>query len=346
MKAMQIPQSYSVSQERLLELRQAAGPGPVLIMTHDNPDPDGLASGKALAVLLEAEWQISSRMVYSGLIARAENIAMLRLLTPEWEHVDALEGLDKFSALALVDTQPTAGNNSLPDDVAPQIVIDHHHPVREGLDAATFVDIRTDVGATASLVYCYLQAAGIEPDPNLATAIFYGIQADTRGLSRGDSALDQAVYFNLLSLIDRQRLTQVEQAGLPREYYRAFSKGLGSARLYGQVVVSYLGAMHRPDFMAEMADLLIRLEGVRAVLCMGHHGGVMYLSLRTALMNQDAGLLIQRVVAPPGRAGGHGATAGGQVPLLDQASDKVAEEIRLRFLEVMDQVGEGEPLLL
>jgi hypothetical protein len=63
-------------------------------------------------------------------------------------------------------------------------------------------------------------------------------------------------------------------------------------------------------------------------------------------MNQDAGLLIQHVVVAPGRAGGHGATAGGQVPLLEQASDKVAEEIRLRFLEVMDQVGEGEPLLL
>ena len=117
MKAVQIPQSYSVSQARLLELRKAAGPGPVLIMTHDNPDPDGLASGKALAVLLESAWQIPYHMVYSGLIARSENIAMLRLLTPEWEHVDTLEDLDKFSALALVDTQPTAGNNSLPDDI-------------------------------------------------------------------------------------------------------------------------------------------------------------------------------------------------------------------------------------
>ncbi|MBN1149429.1 MAG: DHH family phosphoesterase [Anaerolineales bacterium] len=346
MNAMQVPQSYSISQARLSELRQAAGTGPALIHTHDNPDPDGLASGKAMAALLQGGWGIPCRLVYSGLVARAENIAMLRLLTPEWEHVDTLENPDQYSSLILVDTQPTAGNNSLPDDITPHIVIDHHHPVRERLSLVPFVNVRTDVGATASLVYCYLQAAGIEPDPTLATAIFYGIQTDTRGLSRGDSALDQAVYFNLLSLIDRRCLAQVEQAGLPREYFRAFSNGLGSARLYGQVVISYLGAMHRPDFMAEMADLLIRLDGARAVLCLGHHSGVMYLSLRTASMEQDAGSLIQRVVMAPGRAGGHGATAGGQVPLLGKPSEQVAEQIRRRFLDAMGQDGEGEPLLL
>ena len=47
--------------ERLQKLQQACGAGPVLILTHDNPDPDALAAGKALATLLEDAWNIPTR---------------------------------------------------------------------------------------------------------------------------------------------------------------------------------------------------------------------------------------------------------------------------------------------
>jgi len=345
MKGLQISQQNPIGEVELSRLRAAAGSGPILILTHDNPDPDALSSGKALATLFESAWGLTTRLVYSGLVARAENKAMLSILTPEWEYMDPLVKLDGYSALALVDTQPGAGNNSLPEEVAPHIVIDHHHPIRQNLGRVPFVDVRTDVGATASLVYQYLETAGIEPDAMLATAMFYGIQADTRGLSRGDSLTDQKVYLKLLTLIDRQKLSQVEQASLPQEYFQAFSEGLTSARLYGRAVVSYLGNMHRPDFMAEMADLLIRLENVRAVLCLGGHEQTMYLSLRTAPGEKDAGQLIQRMVVFPGKAGGHGMTAGGQVPIDDRDMDSVAEEIQRRFLQVMNEKGEGQPLL-
>jgi nanoRNase/pAp phosphatase (c-di-AMP/oligoRNAs hydrolase) len=345
MSETQVSSPNLIGDKKLAELRAAAGPGPVLIITHNNPDPDALASGKALATLFESAWGITSRLVYCGLVARAENKAMLHILTPEWEYVDPLPNPNDYSSLALVDTQPGAGNNSLPDDVAPHIVIDHHHPIRQNLGRVPFADVRTDVGATVSLVYQYMEAARIEPDAVLATAMFYGIQTDTRGLSRGDSLIDQNVYLKLLSLIDRQKMIQVEQAGLPREYFQAFSKGLNSARLYGRVVVSYLGSMHRPDFMAEMADLLIRLENVSAVLCQGCHQQVMYLSLRTAPGEKDAGQLIQRIVVSPGKGGGHGMTAGGQVPLNDRDMDRVAAEIQRRFLQVMGEKGEGQPLL-
>jgi hypothetical protein len=50
-----------ISQINLDELRSIAGTGPVLILTHDNPDPDALASGKALATLFREAWGISAR---------------------------------------------------------------------------------------------------------------------------------------------------------------------------------------------------------------------------------------------------------------------------------------------
>lgn len=333
-----------LDQDRLAQLRTAAGTGPVLILTHDNPDPDALASGKAFATLLKSAWNIPSRLLYSGLVQRAENRAMLNLLTPEWEHSDVLTGLDQFSALALVDTQPGAGNNRLPTTHTPQIVIDHHQPIREKMGMVLYSDVKPEMGATVTLLDQYLETAGIVPDSDLATAMFYALKTDTRGLSRGASSTDKVVYLKLLAQIDHSKLIQIEQAGLPQLYFRAITLGFHAARVYTQSVVADLGTMHRPDLAAEIADLLIRLDGARAVLCLGFHEQILHLSIRTEPMGQDAGLLVQQVIVSPGKAGGHGTMAGGQVPLAGQEVNHLVNEIVRRFLKVMKEKGEGKPL--
>lgn len=334
-----------IDADRLQRLRNAAGNGPVLIVTHDTPDPDALASGKALSALLETAWKIPCALRYTGMVARAENRAMLERLTPEWRPIENLNNLEGFSALALVDTQPGAGNNALPGYVNPQIVIDHHLPVQRRVEQAIYSDVRPEAGATVSLVYQYLEYANITPDPILATAMFYGLQADTRGLARGASPIDEVVYVNLLSLIDRQQLTDVELAGLSRDYFRAFQLGLQAARVYQHCVFSYLGITTQPDLPAEMADLLIRLENTHAALCVGLHGSLLQLSLRTDPSGGDAGQLIQRVVTGLGKAGGHGMVAGGQVPVQERKIDELVYLIQHRFLDIMHDEGRGEALV-
>ena len=341
---MILPKNSPLDQNRLAQLRTIAGAGPVLILTHDNPDPDALASGKAFATLLKSAWNIPSRLLYSGLVQRAENRVMLNLLTPEWEQSDVLTGLDQFSALALIDTQPGAGNNRLPTTHVPQIVIDHHHPIRETMRMVPYADVQPEIGATVTLLDQYLEIARIVPDSDLATAMFYALKTDTRGLSRGASSTDKVVYLKLLAQIDHSKLIQVEQAGLSQVYFRAFSHGLHAARVYAQSVVADLGMMHRPDLAAEMADLLIRLDGARAVLCLGLHEQILHFSIRTELLGQDAGLLVQQVIVSPGKAGGHGTMAGGQVPLAEQEANHQVNEIVGRFLKVMRETGKGESL--
>ena len=91
--------------------------------------------------------------------------------------------------------------------------------------------------------------------------------------------------------------------------------------------------------------MLIRLQDARAVLCSGYHGSTLYLSLRTETGGEDAGNIVQRVIFPPGKAGGHGLMAGGQVPISDQPVDLLVSKIEGRFLDIMGEVGQGEPLL-
>jgi nanoRNase/pAp phosphatase (c-di-AMP/oligoRNAs hydrolase) len=340
-----LPSETDVKSSDLEQLRAAASPGPVLILTHDNPDPDSLASGKALSLLLKQAWDIPSRLIYSGLVLRPENRMMLRRLTPEWEHREVLPALKDFSAVALVDTQPGAGNNRLRDLDVNLIVFDHHRPIRESKTSIRYAALNPQLGSTTSLLYQHLEAAGIEPDPALSTAMFYGVKSDTLSLSRGASEIDEVVYLKLLARIDRDELVRIEQAGLPREYYSAFTRGLQAAKIYGSVIIARLGRLDRPDFAAEIADLLIRLDGTRAVLTLGQHNEMLQVSVRTRPMGRDAGLLIQQLILPPGTAGGHGPVAGGQVPLMDAPLEQVTQEIETRFLNVMDEVGPGEPLL-
>jgi len=334
-----------IDQARMDRLRDMAGKGPVLILTHDNPDPDALAAGKALSFLFKQAWGISSRLLYSGLVARAENQAMLNNLTPEWEYSDKLPDLKEYSAVAQVDTQPGAGNNRLNTIQSAHIVIDHHHPIREMIDTVPYVDVRTDIGATVTMLYQYLDAVRLQPDPFLATAMFYGLKTDTRGLSRGASPADEVAFVRLLHRLDQRELSKVELASLSREYFRSFSRGLHETRIHGRVVISRLGNMEQPDFAAEMADILIRLHGVHAALCLGEHGDTLHISLRTEPMGQDAGLIIQKVIVPPGKAGGHGTMAGGQVPLAEQDIEQLLVSLERRFLDVMGEDSEGVELL-
>ncbi|MBI9049613.1 MAG: DHH family phosphoesterase [Anaerolineaceae bacterium] len=334
-----------ITQTHLDQLRAVAGTGPVLILTHDNPDPDSLASGKALATLFKEVWNISSQLVYSGLIARAENQAMLKRLTPEWEHVDVLPDIKDYSAVAQVDTQPGAGNNRLDSVQSQHIVIDHHYPVREIIDPVKYCDIRTEMGSTVTMLFQYLDAAGIQPDPILATAMYYGLKTDTRSLSRGVSPADETAFLELLHQLDQQELAKVELASLSPEYFRAFSRGLHDTQLFGRVIITRLGSMEQPDFAAEMADIIIRLQGAHAALCIGRHGDTLHLSLRTEPMGQNAGKIIQQIIVPPGKAGGHGTMAGGQIPLQGLDTESLVTEIERRFLMIMDETGSGAALI-
>lgn len=326
-----------LTEEALEQLREALSPGPVLILTHHNPDPDALAGGAGLAYLLEYKWGIAAHKAFSGLVARAENVAMLRHLTPGWIEIDSLEDAPNHRSIALVDSQPGAGNNLLPAARVPEAVFDHHEPFRPPSAGVAYLDLRPEMGATATMIYQHLEVAGLPIPPRLATALFYGIKTDTRGLSRGTSPGDEAAYLSLLAGLDRNALLQVEHAKRPAVFFKGLVEGLATTRVYQSAVVAELKEMHRSDFAAELADQLIALEGSRGVLCLGTHKGVLQLSVRTIPLGEDAGLLVQKMVEGLGKGGGHGTIAGGQVILDGQDRAAVVSKIATRFLRLMGE---------
>lgn len=321
-----------MEQEHLKELLSAVrSAARVLILTHNDPDPDAIGSALGLRELLHRSGELPVAIAYNGIIGRAENRALVRYLERPLHRLRSTD-INPETALALVDTQPGSGNNPLPPDAAVAIVLDHH-PRHPETARAAFSDVRTEIGATSTMVLRYLLAAGIAPSRKLATALFYGIKTDTLGLSRNVSEADKEAFFYLQSRIDTEALVEIERAQVPPAYFRSFSATLQAARVYDNLVYAYIGEMDYPDLAAEMADLLMRLKGAEWVVCTGVFKQHLILAVRSRSRYGGAGRLAQAIIAGRGPAGGHGSMAGGQVPLSGDDPLTVADDIRRNALD-------------
>lgn len=306
-----------LTRERLEELtqylEQRATAGRWLVLTHDNPDPDSIAAAAALSKLLRRRYKRRVTTAYGGIIGRAENQEMVRVLGIKLSHLKHLNW-SHYKHFALVDTQPATGNNQLPDAVVPDLVFDHH-PMRRATREAPFADIRVDYGATATILSEYLLETGLEITKRNATALVYAIRSETQDFGREYTAIDKAIYDRLHPLADIRALARIQSPRLPLSYYRILHRGLRRLESVGTLVVSHLGSVEQPDIVPEIADLMLRLQGKTWSLCTGVFADRLYLSIRTTNSRADAGRLMRRLLGRRGKGGGHGMMAGGWIPL-------------------------------
>lgn len=318
-----------------------------LVLTHDNPDPDSMASAWALKLLLEERVGVKSDLAYGGIIGRAENAAFVKLLKVPIVPIEQVD-LTDYDVFALLDTQQGVGNHALPADRVADIVIDHH-PVREDDAVNPFADVGGAYGATSTLLTEYVRAAKLEPTAELATALYYGIKADTRDLGRQTRNVDVDNYSWLLPRIDIELLKEIEHPQLPPRYFKLLHSAIAQARLYSDAVITDLGDVYSPDMVAEVAERLSFVEGPRWSLALGAFRSQLFLSLRVSDKRMNAGKLIREACAPlGGSAGGHGSMAGARLPLAGTKAQRDAfkRDVMRRLKDAFGVAGERGSSLL
>src|SRR5512133_975437 len=292
----------------------AKGKRRALVLTHDNPDPDSIAGGVALAWLLKRVARVDATVAYGGIIGRAENRALVKVLRLPLTPVSRVS-FDDFDLVCMVDTQPDQGNHSLPAGVRPDVIIDHH-PRRPETARAPFADVGGPIGASSTVIADYVRASGLRLPSRIATALFYGIKADTRDLGRMTTRQDVDAYLWLFPMADKDALRAIEYPRLPASYFRLQHTALERLELWGDVVVVDLGDLYAPDMVAEVAERFHLLEGTRWALAFGRYAGALWFSLRTSDLRANAGRTIRRVIEERGgSAGGHGSMAGARLPV-------------------------------
>jgi nanoRNase/pAp phosphatase (c-di-AMP/oligoRNAs hydrolase) len=280
-----------------------------LVLTHDNPDPDALASAQILACILRGTFKQKVTTAYGGIIGRAENQEMVRSLKLSFSHIRHLS-LKKYQHFALVDSQPKSGNNQIPPRVVPDIVFDHH-PLRPATQPVPFQDVRPRYGATATILAEYLLLSGAKTSHSLATALIYAIRSETQEFSREYTGPDKAIFDLFFPQANHRLLARIQNPRLPLAYFSNLHDALENLEAVDTLVISHLGAVEQPDIVPEIADLLLRMEGHTWSLATGYYCDRLYLSIRTTNTRADAGSVMRRLVGSRGKGGGHGMIAGG-----------------------------------
>ncbi|HCA81317.1 MAG TPA: hypothetical protein DEP53_16430 [Bacteroidetes bacterium] len=283
---------------------------PLLVLSHDYPDPDALASAYALWYLAQHVSGIRTRIVYRGVIGREENKEMVRVLNIPVHRLRD-DDFESFRSVALVDTEPSFDNNPFPRRRRAAIVVDQHDA--GGKPKADFALVNVTAGATSVLLAREFLANDIEIPRNIATALVYGILTDTLNLHRAGQSEAQEMYMALLPKCDLKMLAFIQNPSRPEEFFNTFARGLLRATIRDRLIVSHLGDVESPEFTSQMADFLLACRGMEWSFCTGRVGTNLHVSLRAATSPPRVVSILRSVLHRIGRGGGHGHIAGGKL---------------------------------
>jgi nanoRNase/pAp phosphatase (c-di-AMP/oligoRNAs hydrolase) len=315
----------SRSEKKLLDFlaKKNTSVSPLLILTHDFPDPDALASAYTLQYLADHVFGIKSRIVYKGVIGRVENRNMVQFLGLPVHRLKQRE-VARHAYVALVDTQPDFDNNPFPADRQATLVIDQHLP-NSGPHADCAI-IDTDCGATSVILARALLSLKIEIPEKLATALAYGILTDTLGLYRAKRRDTISTYHDILQFANMHILARIQTPVHDRNYFTTLSRAINHSRMRSGLIVCHLGRVVNPDVVSQIAEFFLCYKKAEWTLATGRFRNKLYASLRTKKKNFSAGSILRSCFKSPEDAGGHDQIAGGSVRVNGNDEQKWAEE--------------------
>ncbi len=280
----------------------------VLILLHNDPDPDAMASGLALRNVLRRTKTTAIIGAIQG-VTRPENLRMVNLLDI---HIEAIthDSLKEYDRIAMVDVQPHYFGGLI-DRV--DLVIDHH-PEQPGY-TAVFKDIRADYGSTCTILTEHLRAVDVNISERTATAMLYAIKSDTLFFNRSTSRVDLEAFSYLYPLADAALIRKMEGAEITSERLDYVSRAHADGTLSDQVFCAFLGTMPREDFIPYVADFFLQLEDVKWTVIAGIVNESLVVSVRNLGYTKNAGEFVRRFFSDIGGAGGHRAMAKAVVPL-------------------------------
>jgi nanoRNase/pAp phosphatase (c-di-AMP/oligoRNAs hydrolase) len=273
------------------------------------PDPDSMASALAVKRLLwrhvDGAW-----LGYIGEIQRPDNQAMRDLLKIQMNSLDELAP-DDFSRFVLVDSQPD--HSEAFSHFQYDAIIDHHPETKKW--NAPYVDIRPEYGATATIMSEYLRLARIRPSIKLATALLFGIKADTANFERHATVQDMEAFCYLFKFANLYLLQKIELSDLRERDLKHFQTALKERTLSGRRMYAHLGLISNPDICVQIADFFMRVLEAEWSIISAVCDEELTIVLRSDGQKKDAGKLASQAFGKRGLAGGHRGAARANIPL-------------------------------
>ncbi len=290
-----------------------------LILLHNYPDPDAIASAAALGYIAEQRSTVKASIAYGGNIGRVENRTLINKLNIHLKEINRVR-LNKYDCFALVDGQPKASNTP---DIHYHIVIDHH-PQRKDTKA-DLVIIKPGIGVTASIMVSWLEQCNLEIPSNLATALTYAISSETQDLGREATQEDISAYLTVFTKCSLRKLSQILHPKLPHSYFIALTKTMNRTYTFRNLICAHMGKIPNLEIVPEMADFLLKHRQKSWALTTGSYKNQLVISIRSSNRDAKAGEFIKKLVGNPDTVGGHDMIAGGYIPIDNESQKRIAK---------------------
>jgi nanoRNase/pAp phosphatase (c-di-AMP/oligoRNAs hydrolase) len=300
------------------------------IRVHRSPDPDSIASAAALQEIAESR-EVEADIVYEGEIGHQENRAFVNLLGIELVSAGDVD-MDDYDTVAVVD-QAKAGDPKNEEEAA--IVIDHYEHEHE--HDAEFVDIRPDVSATSTILTKYIQELDIGLDQEVATALLYGIRAETLDFKRDTTPADLTAAAYLYPFTDHDTLEQVESPSMSPETLDVLAEAIRNREVQGSHLVSNAGFIRDRDALTQAAQHLLNLEGITTSAVFAIADDTIYLAARSKDIRMDIGRVLEDAFDDIGDTAGHSTDASVEIPLGIFTGIEVSEDNRQTLLELTEE---------
>ena len=273
-----------------------------------NADPDSIASAMAVKRLLWREVAEVS-MAYFNKISRPDNLAMIEYTDPGLVKLDDIKK-EKFDRFVVVDSQPDHSEYLGQFDF--DAIIDHH-PLT--CDNATYVDIRPDYGACATIMTEYIKSKKIKPSHKLASALMLGIKTDTSDFTRQSSLKDIKAFQYLYQFADNNIVTKVERAAFTSEDMDFLGSAIKKRKVINNRVFFHAGKINKPDELVVVADFFLTLAKVNWSVISGIYEKKLIIIIRNDGLRKGAGNTAKEAFSGFGSAGGHKTMARAELDL-------------------------------
>ena len=311
-----------------------------------NADPDAMASALALKRLFWRKLR-KVEILHVNAIDRPDNLAMIRLLDIKQRRIRSMRGR-KLTKWAMVDSQPS---HYPPFKNHPFDIIIDHHPI-DPTSRATFLDIREEYGANATIMCEYLKSMKVVPSTRLATALFYGIKTDTANFVRDSLSNDVNAFKYLYKFANMNTIKKIESSELSRHTLDDFRSAIEELVFIDNMAYVNMGEVKNPDTLVIIADFFMKLAETEWSIVAGRYDNKLIFILRNAGFRGNAGKTAKKLFEPwGGSAGGHRSAARAEIPLKEIESrignqnnlDKLILEKLMNFKRKNSQPKMGLP---
>lgn len=301
------------------------------IQTHNFPDPDAIASAFGLRCFLKHHG-IETEICYDGRIEKLSTRKMITVFDIDICSREEIEDtMREEDYIILVDSQKY--NANITDFIGDEVACIDHHPTMVECEYA-YRDVRL-VGSCSAIIAEYFKQTDTPMDSTLAAALAYGIKMDTADFIRGATELDVNMFAYVYPMLDVQKLNIMYTNVMEFSDLKAYGAAIDSIQVYHNVGFAAIPFDCPDALIAIISDFILSLDVVDISVIYAIRSDGIKFSMRSALPEVDAGLVISRALTGYGSGGGHPSMAGGFIP--KENMERIAKDrdykIRKLFLQ-------------